>query len=148
MSSGRQDLFAAPADDIHAASSQSEAPAEGAPDESMTASGDAGRTSQQSSRAQGQNLLAVIAQLRDEQKDARERRKKVNKELKHAQKRKRRLQGRARQLSNDDLLAVLMMREEVEAAEHNATMTGRGTSSSSSETASSSVTRSASSSGS
>ena len=34
------------------------------------------------------------------------------KELKNAQKRRRRLKARARQLSNDDLLAVLLMRKD------------------------------------
>ena len=38
--------------------------------------------------------------------------KRLAKELKNTQRRKRRLKGKARQLSNEDLLAVLLMREE------------------------------------
>ena len=42
----------------------------------------------------------------------RDERKRLAKELKNAQRRKKRLKTKARQLSNDDLLAVLLMREE------------------------------------
>ena len=41
-------------------------------------------------------------------------RKRVAKELRNASKRKTRLRKRARQLSNDDLLAVLVMRQNTE----------------------------------
>ena len=41
-------------------------------------------------------------------------RKRVAKELRNASKRKTRLRKRARQLSNDDLVAVLVMRQNTE----------------------------------
>ena len=56
------------------------------------------------------SLTQQIEVLKLEQKAARDARKVMAKNLKNAQKRKRRLQGRARQLSNDDLVAVLTMR--------------------------------------
>ena len=42
----------------------------------------------------------------------REERKRHAKELKNAQRRKRRLKTKARQLTNEDLLAVLLLRQE------------------------------------
>ena len=56
------------------------------------------------------SLTQQIEALKLQQKAARDARKVMAKSLKNAQKRKRRLQGRARQLSNDDLVAVLTMR--------------------------------------
>ena len=53
-----------------------------------------------------------IQALRTSQSELRAQRKLVAKELKNAQKRRRRLKARARQLSNDDLLAVLLMRKD------------------------------------
>ena len=44
-------------------------------------------------------------------------RKRVAKELRNASKRKSRLRKRARQLSNDDLVAVLLMRKNTEEEE-------------------------------
>ena len=58
------------------------------------------------------SLNGSIVALREEQTRMKDERKKLAKELKNAQRRKRRLKGRARQLSNEDLLAVLLMREE------------------------------------
>jgi hypothetical protein len=57
------------------------------------------------------NLLGEIEALKAEQKKIKDEKKKVTKTLKNAQRRKKRLQTRARQLTNDDLMAVLMMRE-------------------------------------
>ena len=62
------------------------------------------------------SLTGAIDSLKTEQHRVREERKRLAKELKNAQRRKRRLKGKARQLSNDDLLAVLLMREETAAA--------------------------------
>ena len=58
------------------------------------------------------SLMQQIDLLKDEQKAARDARKCLNKNLKNALRRKRRLQKKARQLSNEDLVAVLTMREE------------------------------------
>ena len=58
------------------------------------------------------SLMQQIDLLKDEQKAARDARKSLNKNLKNALRRKRRLQKKARQLSNEDLVAVLTMREE------------------------------------
>ena len=55
-------------------------------------------------------LNRAIDRLKDEQARLRAERKRVAKELKNASKRKTRLRKRARQLSNEDLLAVLIMR--------------------------------------
>ena len=54
------------------------------------------------------NLLGEIEALKAEQKKIKDEKKKVTKTLKR---RKKGLQTRARQLTNDDLMAVLMMRE-------------------------------------
>ena len=56
-------------------------------------------------------LLTGIARLKAEQAKLRADRKRVTKELKNAEKRRVRLRKRARQLSDNDLLAVLQMRE-------------------------------------
>ena len=58
------------------------------------------------------SLMQQIDLLKDEQKAARDARNCLNKNLKNALRRKRRLQKKARQLSNEDLVAVLTMREE------------------------------------
>ena len=49
--------------------------------------------------------------LREEQTAQRAERKRIAQELKNTQRRKRRLQSRARQLTNSDLMEVLLMRE-------------------------------------
>ena len=66
------------------------------------------------------SITADIQALKEEQQRIREERKRVANNLRNAQKRRRRLKSKARQLTNDDLLAVLMMRKdasETEAAE-------------------------------
>ena len=50
--------------------------------------------------------------MKREQQRMREERKRAATELKNAQRRKRRLKTKARQLTNEDLLAVLMLRQE------------------------------------
>jgi transcription initiation factor IIF auxiliary subunit len=60
------------------------------------------------------SLLGSIASLKEQQKAIREQRKANAKSLKNAQRRKTRLKRKARELSNDDLLQVLTMREEDE----------------------------------
>ena len=52
-----------------------------------------------------------ILALREEQIQCRLHRKRVQKELKNAQRRKRRLKDKARQLANTDLVEVLLMRQ-------------------------------------
>ena len=59
----------------------------------------------------GTNLTAKIDTLRKEQQTIKAQRQQVMKELKNAQKRKRRLKARAKQLSNEDLLALMCMRQ-------------------------------------
>ena len=59
---------------------------------------------------QPKNLLDHINTLKEEQAAIRARRQLVNKELKNAQKRKRRLKARVRQLTDKDLVDVLLMR--------------------------------------
>ena len=56
------------------------------------------------------NPLEQIATLKEEQAAIRGRRQQVQKDLKNAQKRKRRLKARVRQLTNKDLVDVLLMR--------------------------------------
>lgn len=62
-------------------------------------------------------LLAQIQKLKQDQADARKVRQKIAKDLRNAQRRKRRLKTRARMLTNDDLVAVLLMRQESGATE-------------------------------
>ena len=57
------------------------------------------------------SLSQWISKLRDEQAAQRAERKRVAMQLKNTLKRKRRLQNRARQLTNADLMEVLLMRE-------------------------------------
>ena len=58
------------------------------------------------------SLNSAIGDLKGEQQRLKDEKKRLAKELKNAQRRKRRLKSKARQLSNEDLLAVLLMREE------------------------------------
>ena len=58
------------------------------------------------------SLLEHIAELQQRQRQAKEERKKLAKDLRNAQRRRRRLRAKARQLSNNDLLTVLTMRGE------------------------------------
>lgn len=57
-------------------------------------------------------LLKEIESLKQAQTEARKARQKLARDLRNAQRRKRRLKVKARMLSNDDLVAVLMMRKE------------------------------------
>lgn len=56
-------------------------------------------------------LGAQIEALRKEQQDMKEKRKRVQKDLRNAERKKRRLSQRARKLSDKDLVAVFMMRK-------------------------------------
>ena len=60
--------------------------------------------------ANSEQLGDAIARLKGEQDAVRDHRKRVTKELKNAQKRKQRLQKRAKQLSDTDLVSVLQLR--------------------------------------
>jgi molecular chaperone GrpE (heat shock protein) len=62
------------------------------------------------------SLVKQIDDLKKQQAQARAERQKISRELRNAQRRKRRLKARARQLSNDDLVTVLLMRSDVGAA--------------------------------
>ena len=61
-------------------------------------------------------LSAQIAAMRDEQKTLRDQRNNLAKELKLAERKKSRLRRRARLLTDDELVNVLMMRKEAKAA--------------------------------
>ena len=56
-------------------------------------------------------LGAQIEALRKEQQEMKEHRKRLQKDLRNAQRKKRRLSQRARKLTDKDLVAVLMMRK-------------------------------------
>ena len=56
-------------------------------------------------------LGAQIDALRKEQQDMKEKKKRLQKDLRNAERKKRRLSERARRLSDKDLVAVLMMRK-------------------------------------
>ena len=56
-------------------------------------------------------MLEQIKALQDAQKALKDQKKKCAKEIKNAMKRKQRLQGKASQLSDSDLLEVLRMRK-------------------------------------
>ena len=60
---------------------------------------------------QRKTLNEWIVKLRDEQATQRAERKRIATELKNTMRRKRRLQSRARQLTNSDLMEVLLMRD-------------------------------------
>ena len=56
-------------------------------------------------------MLEKIKALQDAQKALKDQKKKCAQEIKNAQKRKKRLQGKASQLSDSDLVEVLRMRK-------------------------------------
>ena len=58
------------------------------------------------------SITQQIADLKVEQAAVRNARARVQKDLKNAQRRKRRLKARVRQLTNEDLVAVMIMRNE------------------------------------
>ena len=62
-----------------------------------------------SANGQAKNLLDEIQALKDDQKRARDAKKKITKDLRNAEKRKQRLKKRAKQLSDSDLLAVMTL---------------------------------------
>ena len=62
-------------------------------------------------RHEPSDLLASIERLKQEQKELKAHRKRVCVELKNAEKRRKRLRQRARQLSDADLVQVLRMRQ-------------------------------------
>ena len=59
----------------------------------------------------GSDLLKKIKDLQDTQRALKEQKKRCAVEMKNAMKRKKRLQGKASQLSDSDLLEVLRMRK-------------------------------------
>ena len=66
---------------------------------------------QQQNGGEGGELLAMIGRLKDEQAGSRTHGKKVQLDLKKAERRRSRLKNKARQLTDTDLLTVLQMRE-------------------------------------
>lgn len=58
----------------------------------------------------GKNMLEEIAELKRKQKEAREAKLSVGKQLRNAERRRKRLKQRAKQLSDADLLAVISLR--------------------------------------
>ena len=62
------------------------------------------------------SLSASIADMKKEQLRMREEKTRATAELKKAQRRKQRLKTKVRQLTNEDLLAVVMLRHEQDAA--------------------------------
>jgi len=56
-------------------------------------------------------LTESIRLLKEQQKKMKEEKTRIHKELKNAERRRRRLKKRARQLTDDDLLEVLKMRQ-------------------------------------
>ena len=74
------------------------------------------------------SLADSILALREEQLRVRADRKRVQKELKNAQRRKRRLKDKARQLSNTDLVEVLLMRQAEKAVSSSQEAEGAGVS--------------------
>ena len=69
---------------------------------------------------QQSDLLMKIKNLVDTQKALKEQKKKCAQEMKNAMKRKKRLQGKASQLSDQDLVEVLRMRKAKKGSVHTA----------------------------
>jgi molecular chaperone GrpE (heat shock protein) len=61
-------------------------------------------------------LAKAILQLQAQQAELREEKKRIAKELRNAMRKKRRLKNNARQLTDEDLVAVLLMRREAKEA--------------------------------
>ena len=87
--------------------------ASSAPDSPLRAPSDAGSSGGASSSDLGtpSDLLQKIKELADVQKALKDQRKRCSAEMKNAMKRKRRLQDKASQLSDADLVEVLRMRK-------------------------------------
>ena len=66
------------------------------------------------------SVLDEIAALKAQQKEAREKKMQVTKELRNAEKRRQRLKRRAKQLTDVDLLAVVLLRNDEKALARNA----------------------------
>lgn len=62
------------------------------------------------STADSKTLVPEIARLKQEQQQLRDQRKKLAKELKNAEKKRSRLKKRAKQLTDSDLVAVMLLR--------------------------------------
>ena len=101
-SSGAED---SPSEPVAAASSAPPAPASEPSSSSSSAPASSSALDQQSV------LLQKIKDLHDTQNKLKEQKKKCAKEIKNAVKRKKRLQGKASQLSDADLVEVLRMRK-------------------------------------
>lgn len=87
----------------------SAAAAAAAPDVEMDGVKKAAKTS-------GYDILGSIQALKEQQKKLREERKLIAKKLKNEEKRRSRLRKKARQLSDQDLVALLKMRSDVQEA--------------------------------
>ena len=66
----------------------------------------------------GKDILAEIQALKESQKRAREAKKDISKDLRNAEKKRQRLKKRAKQLSDQDLLAVMTLRSAEQALRH------------------------------
>ena len=66
----------------------------------------------------GKDMLSEIMNLKQKQKEAREAKLAVGKQLRNAERRRKRLKQRARQLSDSDLLAVISLRSHEKALGH------------------------------
>ena len=102
-SSGAED---SPSEPVAAASSASPAPAS-----EPSSSSSSAPASSSAALDQQSVLLQKIKALHDTQKQLKEQKQKCAKEIKNAVKRKKRLQGKASQLSDADLVEVLRMRK-------------------------------------
>ena len=102
-SSGAED---SPSEPVAAASSASPAPAS-----EPSSSSSSAPASSSAALDQQSVLLQKIKDLHDTQNKLKEQKKKCAKEIKNAVKRKKRLQGKASQLSDADLVEVLRMRK-------------------------------------
>ena len=71
-----------------------------------------GQGTVKSSEAGELRILPEIMRLRMEQKALQDQRKQIQKDLKNAEKRRSRLKKRARQLTDEDLLAVFQLRKQ------------------------------------
>ncbi len=87
----------------------SAAAAAAAPDVEMDGVKKAAKTS-------GYDILGSIQALKEQQKKLRDERKLIAKQLKNEEKRRSRLRKKARQLSDQDLVALLKMRSDVQEA--------------------------------
>ena len=59
-----------------------------------------------------EDFTGVLEQLRSEQHDLKDQKKKLARELRNAQRRRQRLRAKAKELSSEDLVSVLLMRQQ------------------------------------